>query len=204
MTKQTLERLPQYLNCLKALPADTVNISATSIAASLGLNHVQVRKDLAQISTAGRPKVGYLKTELVRDIENALGYNDANDAVLVGAGNLGGALMKYEGFKKYGLNIVAGFDTNPVVIDGKKVFHMDRLENLCRRLKVRLAIITTPASCAQEVCDRLISCGIMAVWNFAPIHLNVPGDIIVQQENMSASLAILSRRLNERLRDNSD
>lgn len=204
MTKQTLERLPQYLNCLKALPADTVHISATSIAASLGLNHVQVRKDLAQISTAGRPKVGYVKTELVRDIENALGYNDANDAVLVGVGNLGGALMKYEGFKEYGLNIVAGFDSNPLVVDEKKVFHIDRLENLCKRLKIRIAIITTPAYCAQEICDRLISCGILAVWNFAPIHLNVPADIIVQQENMSTSLAILSRHLSKRLHDNSD
>ncbi len=202
MTKQTLERLPQYLNILRSLPCETVNVSATQIAAMLGLNHVQVRKDLAQISNAGKPKVGYNKNELISDIEEALGYNDANDAILVGVGNLGGALMKYGGFKSYGLNILAGFDKDESVVDNKKVFHIDKLENLCARLKVKMAIITTPADEAQAVCDRLVSCGILAVWNFAPVHLRVPGDVIVQQENMSASLAILSKKLTERLKEN--
>ena len=114
ISKQTLKRLPLYLSVLYQQNKLKVKyISATTIAKLLNLNHVQVRKDLSCASGAGKPKVGYLTTELIKDIENFLGYNNSKDAVIIGTGGLGKTLLDYDGFKSYGLNIVAGFDVNP-------------------------------------------------------------------------------------------
>ena len=113
VSAQTLRRLPAYLNYLKKVYTEgRKNISAKAIAEALGLGEIQVRKDIASASSGGRPKVGYSVKELILELEEYLGYNDANDAVLVGAGKLGSALMSYQGFKEYGLNIVAGIDLN--------------------------------------------------------------------------------------------
>ena len=122
--------------------------------------------------------------------------------MLVGAGRLGKALLAYEGFGEYGLNIVAGFDTDPLAVNtevgGKRILPMDRLEDLCRRMKVRIGIITVPGEHAQAVCSLLIKSGILAVWNFSNVHLDVPEGILVQNENMAVPLAILSNHLKER------
>ena len=202
VSKQTLQRLPTYLNYLKGLQGDSKHISATAIAEALNINHVVVRKDLASISSSGRPKVGYVREDLIRELEAFLGYDNAQDAVLVGAGRLGKALLAYEGFVEYGLNIVAGFDTDPLAVNtevgGKKILPMDRLEDLCRRMKVRIGIITVPGEHAQAVCSLLIKSGILAVWNFSNVHLDVPEGILVQNENMAVPLAILSNHLKER------
>ena len=164
---------------------------------------MQVRKDLALVSDGGRPKIGYNRERLVADIEDFLGYGDTNDAVLIGAGKLGRALLGYSGFAEYGLNIVAAFDSNDAIIgtsnSGKPIMHLSRLAETCRRFKVKIGIITVPAEHAQAVCDLLIENGIMAIWNFAPKHLSVPDHILVQNENMAASLALLSKHLNEHM-----
>lgn len=204
ISKSTLKRLPVYLSYLKRIPADSsVYISATALAAALDMGEVQVRKDLALVSSGGRPKVGYHRESLIRDIENFLGYTNTNDAVLVGAGKLGRALLSYSGFAEYGLNILAAFDSDDVLIgtskSGKPIMQMSRLEEFCKLNKVRIGIITVPAEYAQEVCDRLIACGIKAIWNFAPKHLDVPSGILVQSENMAASLAVLSKHLSEQM-----
>lgn len=202
VSKQTLQRLPTYLSYLKGLQEDSKHISATAIAEALNINHVVVRKDLASISSSGRPKVGYVREDLIRELEAFLGYDNAQDAVLVGAGRLGKALLAYEGFVEYGLNIVAGFDTDPLAVNtevgGKRILPMDRLEDLCRRMKVRIGIITVPGEHAQAVCSLLIKSGILAVWNFSNVHLDVPEGILVQNENMAVPLAILSNHLKER------
>lgn len=203
VSRQTLERLPLYLSYLKALPKDSPdNISATIIAGALKLNHVQVRKDLAAVSSSGKPKIGYITEALIKEIEQFLGYDDTDDAVIVGAGKLGRALLDYDGFKGYGLNILAAFDIDESLVrteaNGKPVLPMDKLKDLCQRLKVHIGIITVPAKHAQEVCDILADCGILAIWNFAPVNLVVPGHILVQNENMASSLAILSNHLKEK------
>ena len=202
VSKQTLQRLPTYLSYLKGLRDASKYISATAIAEALNMNHVVVRKDLASISSSGRPKVGYVREDLIRELEAFLGYDNAQDAVLVGAGRLGKALLAYEGFVEYGLNIVAGFDTDPLAVNtevgGKRILPMDRLEDLCRRMKVRIGIITVPGEHAQAVCSLLIKSGILAVWNFSNVHLDVPEGILVQNENMAVPLAILSNHLKER------
>ena len=204
ISKATLKRLPTYLSYLKALPEDaTANISATALAAGLHMGEVQVRKDLALVSDGGRPKIGYNREHLIADIENFLGYGNSNDAVLIGAGKLGRALLGYGGFAEYGLNIVAAFDANDTLIGttngGKPIMHLSRLGEVCQRYKIKIGIITVPAEYAQGVCDLLIENGILAIWNFAPKHLNVPDGILVQNENMAASLALLCKHLNERM-----
>lgn len=202
ISQPTLKRLPRYLGYLKSLGETAPEyISATAIAEALGLGQVQVRKDLAQISNSGRPKVGYVTCQLIAEIESFLGYNNARDAVIVGAGRLGQALLGYEGFRSYGLNIVAAFDADPartgVSDSGKPIFPMDELRHICRRLSVRIGVITVPADQAQAVCDALVDAGIKAIWNFAPIHLYVPEGVLVQTENMAASLAMLSKHLTD-------
>lgn len=205
VSKAVLKRLPGYLAYLKSLQdQEYPYISATALANALGMGEVQVRKDLASVSDGGRPKIGYLRESLIDDIEQFLGYDNTTDAVLIGAGKLGQALMGYKGFHEYGLNVLAAFDTNPTksqTDEGKPIYHMDQLESFCRVHKVLMGIITVPDSHAQEVCDKLIACGIKAIWNFAPIHLEVPPHILVQSENMATSLAVLSMHLQAQIKE---
>ncbi|MEE7582417.1 MAG: redox-sensing transcriptional repressor Rex [Oscillospiraceae bacterium] len=205
VSKATIQRLPMYLNCLKAKQQENIkNISARVIADELRFNEVQVRKDFASVSNfGGRPKTGYETDVLIADIEDFLGYNNPKNAVLVGVGQLGSALLSYRGFEEYGLNIVAGFDINPKVvsldINGKHIFHLDDIEKVCSKLGVKIGIITVPMQNAQMVCNRLVQSGILAIWNFAPAHLKVPKNILVHNENMAVSLAFLSKHLEEGL-----
>lgn len=203
ISKHTLQRLPMYLSYIKGLPEDAPkNISATTIAEALQLNDVQVRKDLASVSSSGKPKVGYNVKDLIAELEAFLGYNDIDNAVIVGAGSLGKALLNYSGFKAYGLNIIAAFDLceEPTEFQGKTVFPIAQLESFCRKVNVHIGIITVPASSAQEICDLLVNSGIRAIWNFAPVHLVVPDGILVQNENMASSLALLSNHLREQMK----
>jgi redox-sensing transcriptional repressor len=205
ISKSVLKRLPGYLAYLKSIPeGSSPNISATALANALGMGEVQVRKDLAMVSDGGRPKIGYLRERLIEDIEQFLGYDNTTDAVLIGAGKLGQALLDYRGFEAYGLNILAAFDINPQINctdTGKPIEHIDKLENFCRTHKVLMGIITVPAPQAQAVCDQLIACGIKAIWNFANVHLEVPANILVQNENMATSLAVLSMHLQAQIKD---
>ena len=173
------------------------------MAEDLKQNPVQIRKDLALVSARpGKPKMGFVITELIADIEDFLGYNGSNDAVLVGAGQLGRTLLSYGGFDRYGLKIVAGFDVRKEIvgntIGGKQVFHFDRFNDLATRLNVKIGIITVPGEQAQQVADEMIRSGIKAIWNFAPIHISVPEEIVVKNEDLGASLALLSKELSEK------
>lgn len=194
LSKKLLVRLPIYLNYLKSLPDTVENISATKIAKALDLGDVLVRKDLAKVSDGGRRKLGYLREDLIDDIEEFLDINSTVNAVLVGVGSLGEALLNYQGFEESGMNILAGFDLYPDEFQtnkGKKIYPIARLEEFCKKNSVRIGIIAVPAPQAQGVCDQLISCGVDAIWNFAPIHLNIPEGITIQSENLAASLTTL-------------
>lgn len=200
ISKPALERLPLYLSYLKNIQPDGAPyISAASIAGALGLKDVLVRKDLACVSASGKPKKGYVRSELIGQIERFLGYNDTRDAVIAGAGKLGKALLEYDGFKEYGLNIIAAFDCDPRVIgtadNGKAVFPISRLKEICLRMNILIGVITVPRACAQQVCSLMVESGILAVWNFTSAHLIAPSGVLIQNENMASSLAALSRRL---------
>ena len=205
ISQSVLKRLPGYLAYLKNMPENSpTHISATALANALGMGEVQVRKDLAMVSDGGRPKIGYLREHLIDDIEQFLGYDNTTDAVLIGAGKLGQALMAYKGFDEYGLNILAAFDAAPSrekTDEGKPIYHIDKLAYFCRTHKVLMGIITVPAEAAQSVADQLIAGGIKAIWNFAPTHLDVPGNILVQNENMATSLAVLSVHLQAQIKE---
>jgi len=204
ISKAVLKRLPGYLSYLKATQdSSSPYISATALAAALGMGEVQVRKDLAMASDGGRPKIGYLRERLIDDIEQFLGYDNTTDAVLIGAGKLGQALCGYSGFAAYGLNILAAFDANVIANkteEGTPIYPMEQLLSFCKSNKVLMGIITVPAQYAQDVCDQLIECGIKAIWNFAPTHLEVPDNILVQNENMATSLAVLSMHLQAQIK----
>ena len=205
ISKSVLKRLPGYLAYLKNMPENApTHISATALANALGMGEVQVRKDLAMVSDGGRPKIGYQRESLIDDIEQFLGYDNTTDAVLIGAGKLGQALMGYKGFDEYGLNILAAFDANPKMErteEGKPIYPISKLTQYCRSHKVLMGIITVPAESAQEVADQLIAGGIKAIWNFAPAHLDVPSNILVQYENMATSLAMLSVHLQAQIKE---
>ena len=205
ISKSVLKRLPGYLSYLKSIPDNaSPYISATALAAALGMGEVQVRKDLAMVSDGGRPKIGYLRQSLIEDISQFLGYDNTTDAILVGAGKLGQALMGYKGFEAYGLNVLAAFDAEPTADkteEGKPIQPMNSLESFCRANNILMGIITVPASHAQAVCDQMIACGIKAIWNFAPVHLAVPSNILVQNENMATSLAVLSMHLQANIKE---
>ena len=196
--KKLLMRLPVYLNYVKSLPDTMQNISATQMARALGLGDVMVRKDLAKVSSGGRRKLGYVREKLITDIERFLDVPVSTDAIVIGAGKLGQALLDYSGFEASGLHIVAGFDvyaSKRHTNGGKHIYPMTRLSQFCQDNQIAIAIITVPAESAQSVCDELVSCGIRAIWNFAPVHLNVPEHIIVQSENLAVSLTALRMQM---------
>ena len=200
-SKSTLKRLPFYLDLLKQKRDQGVQyISSSQVAKELELHDVQVRKDLATASKlGGKPKIGYEINELINDIEEYLGCRNTKKAVLVGVGSLGKALLGYTGFKDYGLEIVGAFDSYAGLvgneIKGVTVSSLDRLETFIKENDIHIGIITVPVDYAQEVCDRLVNCGVQAIWNFAPTILSVPSNIFIQTENMASSLAVLTRHL---------
>ncbi len=206
ITTQALNRMSYYIQQLRLLKEQGVEtVSAPKIATLLHLNEVVVRKDFASVYVnKGKPKTGFIVEDLLDSMESILGYNNADEAVIIGAGSLAHAIMSHEGFKDYGLKIVAAFDTNPDIvgteINGVRVLPTDTISNLCRRMQIHIGIITVPPSQAQIVCDQLVAGGIQGIWNFAPVHLSVPDYILVRNENLAASLAALSNHLKQAMR----
>ncbi|MBR6578548.1 MAG: redox-sensing transcriptional repressor Rex [Clostridia bacterium] len=202
VTKATLGRLPQYLQFLNGLPPGQYDhISATTIARMLSLGEVQVRKDLAAVSGLGKPKVGYRTSELIKDLEDALGCKKLTPAILVGAGKLGRALLDYNGFEEYGVQITAAFDCNEQVLrmnnTSKEILPISSLKKYCSENGIRIGIITVGSGSAQDVCDQMLEAGITAIWNFAPCQLKVPDNVLVKQENLALSLAHLNSQISK-------
>jgi redox-sensing transcriptional repressor len=199
----SLRRLPLYYRLGQHLLSSGVShVSSSVIGRDLGLDPTQVRKDLEMIGLAGRPKIGFGVADLLRGIEVFLGWDRPKEAVLVGVGSLGSALLRYERFGEYGIKIAAAFDTDPskigAPIGGKQVFLLDSLPGRVRRLGVQLGIITTPPQAAQRVADLMVEGGIRAIWNFAPVHVRVPRHVVLQNEDLCHSLASLSLKLARR------
>lgn len=200
ISRASLKRLPIYLNYLKTLSSDNeATISATTLANALGFGEVQVRKDLASVSNAGKPKVGYLIADLVETLEDFLCCNEANEAVILGVGKLGRALMEYKGFEEYGMRIVAGFDNNPEIINtefnGRHIYGVEEMNKFVKDNKTKIGILTIPQSNAQQMADMMIEAGIRAIWNFSRAHITVPKNVALKNENMAVSLAVLSNQL---------
>lgn len=200
LSRATMARLPFYYRTLRHMKARGARtVSSSELAEEIGVDPTQVRKDVASLGYVGKSGVGYSVDDMISILEQALGLNNTTEAVLVGAGHLGTAICRYPGFSSYGLRVVAAFDTDHSKIGTSlgdvKVFPLSELGHIVRRLAVKMGIITVPASCAQAVADLLVENGIKAIWNFAPISLRVPGDVMVRDEDMAAGLSTLSRFL---------
>lgn len=198
----TLRRLPGYLFYLeKAKKEGMITISAPVIAKDLKCDPTQVVKDLSFTGIKGKPKVGYNTYELIHALEDFLGFNRTNEAFLIGAGNLGSALMAFQEHQSLGIKIIAAFDTDPekigTAIGGIHILEYNKLFQLSNRLNIRIGILTTPNGAAQDVAEDMVNCGIKAIWNFTSANLVLPENIIVQNTSMSAYAAVLLKRLND-------
>ncbi|MDR2823457.1 MAG: redox-sensing transcriptional repressor Rex [Mycoplasmataceae bacterium] len=199
--KPSLNRITCYLRFLNDIKKNNQGtVSSIDIANYMGLKPIVVKKDLAFITSHdGKPKVGYKTEQLINDIKKSLHYDIVTNAIIVGMGKLGATLMSYQGFERYGLNIVAGFDAHPsvvgTVVNAKRVMPINDLKRIIENNDVRIGIITVQRESAQLVCDQLVAAGIKAIWTFAPIHLNVPSKIPVKYEDMAASLSFLSNQI---------
>ena len=196
VSKATVSRMPAYLRYLKGEAGKGIEyVSSAAIAKDMGLSAVCVRKDLALVSSRpGKPRFGFEVRLLIEDIEKFLGYHRWTNAVIVGAGGLGRAILSYEGFDNYGIHVIAAFDNSPAkvgAVGGKPIYPMERLGDVVKRSDVKVCILTVPRSAAQEACDQVISAGINAIFSFAPVHLRVPEGVKIKYEDLAVSLAEL-------------
>lgn len=196
----TIRRYPIYLRCIKEMiAAGELHISSAVVAERLGFDPVLARKDLAMAGVPGKPRRGYPALALQDAINHALGWDSTTDAVLVGVGSLGNALLGYTGFEEQNLSIVAAFDAKVGVIGftfhGVKVRPMEDLPRLVKRLGIKLGILTVPNAAAQTCADQLVAAGICGIWNFTSVQLDVPAGVTVQNVDLAQSLAVLSHSI---------
>lgn len=181
------------------IAAGHLHISSAVVAEALGLDPVLTRKDLAMVGVPGKPRRGYPAKDLLEAINHALGWDNTTDAILVGAGSLGHALLGYSGFEEQNLSISLAFDANPELIGQKlhgiKVCPMEDLPRIVKRLKIKIAILTVPNSAAQECTDQLVAAGICGILNFTTVQVSVPEDVLVQNVDIAQSLAVLSHSI---------
>lgn len=197
LSDATVARLPVYLRVLNGFGETGVRtVSSETLARAAGVGPAKLRKDLSQLGSYGTRGVGYDVEFLVYQISRALGLTQHYCVVIVGVGNLGHALAGYAGFGTRGFKIVALVDADLArvgeTIGGLQVSHVDDLERIVAEHEVSIGVIATPASAAQDVCDRLVACGVTSVLNFAPVVLSVPDQVDVRKVDLSIELQILA------------
>ena len=189
LSDKVINRLTLYHSILTDYIEKNIEyISSPQIAELLHVDNTQVRKDIALLKYKGKCKVGYKAKELKLLIEATLKFKTVKTAFIVGAGNLGMALAKYDNFEAYGFNISALFDNSPlkigIKVNEKEVFHLHELPKIAEKYEAKIAILTVPRQFAQEVTDFLVQSGIKYIWNFTPCVLSVPNDVQVWNENL--------------------
>lgn len=193
--RKTVYRLSVYLRCLQRLKSNSIRtVSSEALARAAGVKPTQLRKDLTYFGQFGTRGLGYDVQELASMISDLLGTTSLQPVILVGVGNLGSALLAYRGFEKEGFEIVAAFDLLPQEKRNrpKPVFSMEKLRGFVREHSVRMAIVTVPATVAQEVTNELVEAGITGILNFAPLVLQVPDAVVVNNVNLAIELENLS------------
>lgn len=176
-------------------------VTSAEIGEALDIDPTQVRKDFGVIGLLGMGRVGYDVCEACRATRVVLGFDQTYEAVLIGTGNLGGALLAYSGFERYGLKIAAVFDKDPRRVGSRIAGHTVQstrsMKPYIKRCDIRLAILTTPAEVSQELTDRLVSAGVKAIWNFTPTRLTVPSGVLIRNEHISVGLSEIAYHLKE-------
>ncbi len=201
LPEPTLRRLPWYLSYVSMLRSSGVEyVSSTSISRELDVDASQIAKDLSFLNIRGKTRIGYEVTELERELADFLGFRLRHNAVIVGVGSLGSALISDSGLHHYGLNIVAGFDINPRLtgssINGVPIHDIKLLAEKVEEFQANIGILTVPVDSAQLTADLMIDSGIRALWNFTPIRIRTAADIVVANTSIYAHLAVMYNRLN--------
>ncbi len=197
----SLRRLPWYLSNAKLLKNKGEHfVSSTQISKEINIDASQIAKDLSYVNISGRTRVGYDIDDLIAVLEDFLGFTNMHKAFLFGVGSLGGALLRDSGLNHFGLEIVAGFDVNPELvgtfINGIPIFHSDDFQAKMLEYNVNIGVLTVPIEIAQNITDKMIEGGVKAVWNFTPLRIRVPENIVVQNTSLYAHLAVMFNRLN--------
>ena len=201
MPEPTLRRLPWYLAYVSMLRSCNVEyVSSTAIAKEINVEATQIAKDLSFLNIRGKTRIGYAVAALERVLRSYLGFNREHNAVIIGVGSLGRALITDSGLTRYGLDIVAGLDVNPEIIGSSimnvPVFDIKDIAEVRKNFSAEIAIITVPVEKAQETADIAIAAGAKALWNFTPFRIRTPEGIVVQNTSIYAHLAVMYNRLN--------
>ncbi|WP_434639772.1 redox-sensing transcriptional repressor Rex [Thermoanaerobacterium thermosaccharolyticum] len=208
MTKKTIvpmpviRRLPRYHRYLEELlKNDVKRISSRELSEKMGVTASQIRQDLNNYGGFGQQGYGYNVEELYNTLTRILGLDKTYSTIIIGAGNLGQAIANYTNFERTGFNLKGIFDINPKLFGLKirdiEIMDVDNLEDFLASNKIDIAILCIPKDNSQIMADRLIKSGIKAIWNFSPIDLKVPDDVILENVHLSDSLLTLSYRINE-------
>lgn len=193
MDKKISEKVINRLTLYHCILQDFISkeneyISSKQIATLLQVDDSQVRKDINLLNNSGKTRVGYNVKELKKSIETTLGFAKTKKAFIIGAGNLGMALAKYDNFTSYGLNIISLFDIDKSKIGGeinnKKILNINDLPKFTKEQSVEIAILTVPGKFAQETAEHIVKSNIKYIWNFTPTVLDVPEDVQVWNENL--------------------
>ena len=175
------------------------HVSSTQISKELSVDASQIAKDLSFLNLKGKTRIGYEVAQLERELQDFLGFKEVHNAVIVGVGSLGAALIQDSGLSRYGLNIVAGFDINPKIagttLCGVPVLNIADLNNYCSRCKAEIGIVAVPVDQAQEVADQMMAAGIKALWNFTPFRIKTGKGIVIQNTSIYSHLAVMYNRL---------
>jgi redox-sensing transcriptional repressor len=196
LSQPALARLTIYYQVtLRAGEDGREYLSSAYLAGLLDVDETLVRKDMAAVGIVGRPNVGFSTGEIIHRLQHILGLSQITDAILIGCGSLGTALLRYPGFARYGLRIAAAFDTDRAKVGQRLgeyvVLPMEKGRSIIETFSIRVAILAVPAAVVQEITDWLVDRGIAAIWNFAPVQLKVPRHVVVRNENLAVGLAQL-------------
>ena len=200
LPEPTLRRFPWYLAYVSTLNSRKVEfVSSTQIAKDLNVDASQIAKDLSFLNIKGKTRIGYEVKTLEQVLQDFLGFKEVHNAIIVGVGSLGGALVQDSGLSRYGLNIVAGFDINPSIIgtkmSGIPIYNIADIEYKRKSLNAEIAIIAVPVDQAQNVADLMVANGIKALWNFTPSRIKLSDNIVVQNTSIYSHLAVMYNRL---------
>lgn len=205
LPEPTIRRLPWYLSYVRMLDNQNVSyVSSTQISKELNVQSSQIAKDLSFLNIRGKTRIGYEVKSLVTELEDFLGFDKQHNAVVIGTGSLGTALIQDHGLEHYGLNIVAGFDVRGDVIGqclgDVPIYNINQLADWQREHRVSIAILTVPVEKAQEVADLAVSSGMTALWNFTPYRIKTPEGVAIANTSIYAHLAIIYNRMQDQER----
>lgn len=202
LPEPTLRRLPWYLAYVTTLRRENIEyVSSTRISAEVGVDASQIAKDLSFLNIKGKTRIGYEVSRLESSLREFLGFGITHNAVIIGAGSLGSALMRDTGLYRYGLNLIAAFDVDEQIIGGEisgiPIYHIGRLAEIARDRHVSIAAVTVPVDSAQAVAETIMDAGIRAIWNFTPCRIRVRDNFVVQNTSIYSHLAVMYNRLGQ-------